>query len=148
VFKYLAVTKRSTDDHPIIAGPIFLHGNSDTETFYSFFQQLVGILHDTPSQPILGSDEKKAIRLAFLKAFPGASMMCCTRNLKKNVLDYLQDKCGAKGSDKTKITQAIFGQDGVSSDTDQLTFDHILMVGSWACFRTTSIPPSDQATSN
>ena len=49
VFKYLAVKRRSTDDHPIVAGPMFLHGNSDTETFYLFFQHIQGLLHDMPS---------------------------------------------------------------------------------------------------
>ena len=27
VFKHLAVKRRQTDDHPIFAGPMFLHGN-------------------------------------------------------------------------------------------------------------------------
>jgi hypothetical protein len=42
VFKNLALTQRATDDHPIFCGPIFLHGNSDTDTFFLFFFSTLG----------------------------------------------------------------------------------------------------------
>lgn len=37
VFKNLGVTRRSTKDHPLMIGPIFLHGNSEKETLFYFF---------------------------------------------------------------------------------------------------------------
>lgn len=37
VYKNLSVFRKGTEDHPIFIGPIFLHGNSDFETYGSFF---------------------------------------------------------------------------------------------------------------
>lgn len=52
VFKHLAVTRRDTNDHPIFAGPFYLHGNSDFLSYNSFFSHLAGKLrgnHHIPS---------------------------------------------------------------------------------------------------
>ena len=37
-FKNLSVKRKDTNDHPIFAGPMLLHGNSDLNTFRQFFQ--------------------------------------------------------------------------------------------------------------
>ncbi|XP_064098155.1 uncharacterized protein LOC135209391 [Macrobrachium nipponense] len=123
VFKNLAVRRRSTDDHPIMAGPIFLHGNSDTDTYFVFFQHLAGMLVDTDVHPVLGSDEEKAIRLAFQKAFPGASMICCTRHLRNNVNEFLKDKSGCNNATRKIITAKIFGEEGIVAADDDLSWE-------------------------
>ena len=63
-FRHLAVTNQKTHEPPIFAGPMFLHGNSNTSTFFLFFQHLAGLLQGTSSHPVIGSDEEKAIKVA------------------------------------------------------------------------------------
>ena len=63
-FKHLAVTRQATDDHPIFAGPMFLHGNSDFMSYHTFFSHLSALLSDCPSPPPLGSDDERAMKKA------------------------------------------------------------------------------------
>ena len=52
VFKNLAITRCDSNEHPILPGPLFLHGNSDYLTYLNFFSHLSGRLQGTPSQPM------------------------------------------------------------------------------------------------
>lgn len=94
VFKQLAVKRRDTGEHPLFVGPMFLHGNSDFETYHVFFLNLSAKLNGTPSSPVFGSDEEKAMKQAIKKAFPTASSLSCTRHLQQNVDRHIKDKIG------------------------------------------------------
>ncbi|GFO29255.1 hypothetical protein PoB_005576000 [Plakobranchus ocellatus] len=41
VYKCFALKRRSTNDHSIFCGPLLLHGNSDKDTFFSFFAPFI-----------------------------------------------------------------------------------------------------------
>ena len=58
-FKNLSVYEKVPGEHPIMLGPIFLHGNSDFDTFLLFFSHLYGALTvaGAKQQPIFGSDD-------------------------------------------------------------------------------------------
>jgi hypothetical protein len=86
-YKNLSLIKRQTRDHPIFIGPIFLHGNSDADTFLLFFQHLAGKLSSAGSPPTLGSDEEKAMRDALARAFPNSGRLICTLHAKKKKLE-------------------------------------------------------------
>ena len=108
VFKYLAVTRRDTGEHPIAVGPTFLHGNSDTETFFIFLQHLAGKLFGCHTQPTFGSDEESALTQAIEKSFPASQRLSCERHLKNNMKAFLSDKIGLAKKDRNKILHEVF----------------------------------------
>ena len=111
-------------EHPIMLGPIFLHGNSDFDTFFLFFNHLYGALTvaGAKQQPIFGSDDEKSLRMALIKAFPNAMKVNCTRHLQKNVVSYLRDKMGIKSKQRKFIIEAIFGEQGMAHAKDSIEF--------------------------
>jgi hypothetical protein len=123
VLKNLSVTKPSTDYHPLMLGPSFLYGNSDTETYFQFFHHLGGILGTDSKNLIVGSDEEKAIRNAIKQAFPDARRIICMRHLKNNVIDYCKDKVGLDSKTRQQVTDRLFGEDGVIEAHDRLQFE-------------------------
>jgi len=85
VYRNLAIQRAGSGDIPIFIGPIFIHGNSDFETYAQFFCALsVRFASCDCRQLRLGSDEEASIRKAMQHAFPSASLVCCTRHLKDN----------------------------------------------------------------
>ena len=84
VFKNIAVLRQRTGMYPIFCGPVFLRGNSDTETLFVFLQHLSGKFLSAMKPPVLGSD---AIGLAF----PNSPRLSCTQHLKENLKDYFVD---------------------------------------------------------
>lgn len=78
-FKHLAVTRKDTGDHPIFAGPMFIHGNSDYLTYSEFFSHPAAKLRGTPSQPIVGTDDEKAMKLAISDAFPKSAVYAISK---------------------------------------------------------------------
>ncbi|KAK7108117.1 hypothetical protein V1264_015910 [Littorina saxatilis] len=119
VYKNLAVKNRTTKEHPIFFGPLFLHGDSDTDTYFLFFQRLAGELAHCDQSPIWGSDEETAIRSAVIKAFPASIRLSCTLHLKKNLDAVLADKVGLPRSERKGIVNSIFTKRGfLASATD------------------------------
>ena len=78
VFKQLANTLIDTLNHPIFAGPMFLHGHSDYETYRQFFLHLASQLESCYLQPITGTDQEEAMCKAIAAAFPAATGLSCT----------------------------------------------------------------------
>ena len=62
VYKNLALYREGTQNHPIMMGPMFIHGTSDFETYGVFFDYLKRKLSQCSSPPVLGSDDEKAMR--------------------------------------------------------------------------------------
>ncbi|GFN82620.1 hypothetical protein PoB_000912600 [Plakobranchus ocellatus] len=91
VYKCLSVKRLRTDDFPVFCGPIFLHGNSDIETFFLFLHHLSGNLASCAQCPVLGSDGEKALRQAMSLAFPKSPRLAYA-HLKKNFRHALADK--------------------------------------------------------
>ena len=123
VFKNLAVKRRDTHEHPTFAGPLFLHGNSDYQTYLSFFSHLAGKLRETTSQPIVGTCDEIAMRLAAKTAFPDSSPLSCTRQLEQNVEEHLRDEIGISHIDRCAIQSSIFGPVGVTAAVDEIIFN-------------------------
>jgi hypothetical protein len=86
VYKNIALERVTTGQAPIFLGPIFLHGNSDFETFACFFAHLSARFVDSRFRELkIGSDEEASMRKAMKHSFPGARTIVCTRHLKDNM---------------------------------------------------------------
>ena len=116
--------KRDTNDHPLFIGPIFVHGNSDSATFHTYFTRLAAELCGCPSSRILGLDEEKALRKAMEMAFPDSEQIVCTWHLKNNSSDHLRDKVGIPSKQRKKIVQSVYGPQRITCADDEITFDH------------------------
>jgi len=116
--------RRKTDDEPIFFGPIFLHAESDFETFSIFFSHLSVAFHKSDTTQLrLGSDDEKALRKAMRHAFPKAQLIACTRHLKENASRVLQDTVGCDAATRSEIIARIFGDNGLENVTDLDDFD-------------------------
>lgn len=63
VFKNTSVKLRNSGDHPIFLEPVFLHGNSDFETYSTFFSKLASnFTNEELSHIIIGTDDELALR--------------------------------------------------------------------------------------
>ena len=86
VYRNLALQRIGSGDIPIFIGPIFIHGNSDFETYAHFFSYLSIRLASCDCRQLrLGSDEEASVRKAMRHTFSLASLVCCTRHLKENL---------------------------------------------------------------
>ena len=121
VFKNLSLRTRRLEaggmpgGMPIFFGPIFLHGNSDANTYSLFFTFLKMLLSDKISEgldPIFGSDEEQALRIGIQKAFPNSPILCCTRHLRQNLDANLSNNVGLNEKDRSYLTSAIFSTTG------------------------------------
>ncbi len=123
VFKHLGVTRKDTGTYPIFPGPIFLHGNSDVTTYMDFFSHLSTLLEGSPSTPVFGSDNEQALVNAISRAFPQSHRINCTRHLRTNMTDYLKDTAGMPSEMRQKISQSIFGPNGIVHAKTRGLFD-------------------------
>ncbi|XP_078689169.1 uncharacterized protein LOC144920713 [Branchiostoma floridae x Branchiostoma belcheri] len=125
-FKHLAVVKRDTGEHPIFFGPIYVHGGSKTLDYSAFFDHIRSKLGSTPSLPVVGSDNERALRLAVSRAWPGCHQLFCHRHIRKNCEDHLQKKIGMADSVKRPLISALFGTNGVTAAKTKVVFEERL----------------------
>ena len=92
-----------------------VHGNSDTQTYSTFFHFIRQEIEGAPKEPVIGSDEEMAIRIAAESVFPTRSLISCSRHLKSNMKVYLRDKLGAATRTQHNIVLAVFGPGGLTS---------------------------------
>ena len=123
VYKNLAVTRKTKGKHPVFFGPMFLHGNSDFETFATFFDHLATKLASLPNQAVIDSDDEKAMRKAIKHAFPRSTTITCERHLRNNVVDYLRDNLGINAKDRARLTKPIFDTDGIAQVNDNVLLE-------------------------
>ena len=123
-YKQTSVVRTRTEEPRIFFGPIFIHDNSDFESFGNFFFHLKMKLIETDcKQLVLGTDDEKALVKAIQTAFPESTHVLCSRHLKQNVIHKLQDDAVSK-SDRNVIIDKIFGDDGIVNADDTICFDH------------------------
>jgi hypothetical protein len=73
-YKQISVCKVTSKDPPIFIGPMFIHDNSDVETYGQFFSHLRLKLIDTPlDKMVIGTDDEKALVNAISTCFPDAT---------------------------------------------------------------------------
>ena len=87
-YKQLSVVRPDSDNKqsfPIFLGPVFLHDNSDFETYCAFFHHLKMKLIDMNlSKIVIGTNDEAARVKAITTAFPEGTHVLCTRHLRQN----------------------------------------------------------------
>ena len=122
-FKQTAVNMASTKQPPIFLGPLFIHDNSDFETFSVFFNHFrVKLISTDTNDLVFGTDEELALLNAITAAFPDSGHLLCTRHLRKNVNQQLIDECIDKKA-RESLIEDIFGQDRLINADDAICFD-------------------------
>ena len=121
-YKQTSVIRHDTNEHPIFLGPIFIHDNSDFESFGNFFFHLkMKLISKDLSPLIIGTDDEKAMVKAIVNVFPESTHVLCSRHLKQNVLHKLTDDAVSK-EDRNVIVNKIFGTNGISDADDTICF--------------------------
>jgi len=145
VYKNLALLRRRTNDFPIFAGPLYLHGHSDTATYSFFFSHLAVCLSDGTnnfSQLTMGSDEEAVLLKAIALAFNGVKQVTCTRHLRKNTGRKLDSLLGSRQPARGAVYNGLFGDSRIVMAADLITFNDAVV-----SFRTgplASAPPAFQ----
>ena len=112
-YKQLAVCKDGTSEPPLFIGPLFIHDNSDFDTYSNFFFNMRVKLNDVDTTKlVIGTDDERALVNAIKAAFPQSQHILCTRHLRQNASQKLTDDAVDK-YDKGKILDKIFGDDGL-----------------------------------
>lgn len=142
-YKNVKVLKRETLQNPIVLGPIFLHWDGETDSYFKFLNHLNSKL-SFPSGLKVGRDEEKAIKNAINQSFHKLCHLLCTKHLKDNVRRYLKDKdgCRAKERETIAIVKSIFGHDGLLNSDDSFSFESKpriwIVLPNFQIFKTTS----------
>lgn len=111
-YKQVTVDMQSTGEPPIFMGPLYIHDNSDYETYCNFFYHLKIKLSGTDtSRLIFSTDDEKALVNAITTSFPNSDHMLCKRHLYQNTKQKLVDDSVDK-ADRQKILDLIYGDNG------------------------------------
>ena len=112
-------------------GPVFIHQESDYETFHVFFSYVAGQLAQTKmklkgievtyDRTFFGTDEEKAMVLALESTFPSSPIVFCTRHIKKNVRNHLEKKTNRKMANK--IIDAIWNDKDCLLNSSKKNFE-------------------------
>ena len=122
-YKQLAVKRVTTDEPPLFFGPLYVHDNSDFESYSTFFSHLKTKLPgvDT-SKLVIGTDDERALVNAITSSFSDANHVLCTRHMRQNVNQKLTDAAVDK-SDRQMLLNKIFGEDGIINADDTVCFE-------------------------
>ena len=134
-----ALSRSSTGSSPHFFGPIFIHGQSDTDTYNYFFGRLASRLQDMDFHQLrLGLDDEFAMRKSLAFCFRGAALLACTQHLKRNTEHCVRETAGLSSSDRNRFVYAIFGDAGLTSCRDVASFD--AAVARFRCSHLTDAP--------
>ncbi|XP_052219033.1 uncharacterized protein LOC127836436 [Dreissena polymorpha] len=125
VYKSLKVVRKGTGEPPIMLGPMMLHWDGTTKTYYRFFSFLRGILDlDLQSiEMLIGTDDEKAMTNAIDSVFPEAKRRLCTKHIKDNLLRQMTHKIPKDEKERNEIVNEIFGPNGVACADTSAMFD-------------------------
>ena len=124
-YKQLSVYRPGGDEctAPIFLGPVFLHDNSDFETYCTFFHHLKMKLIDANlTKLVIGTDDEAAMVKAITTAFPESTHILCTRHLRENTNQKLLDDAVDK-TERKDILDRIYGKDGILHADDTICFE-------------------------
>ena len=85
-YKQLTVNRTSTSEPPLFFGPVYMHNNSDFESYSDFFNHLkVKLATNDTNNMVIRTDDERAMVNAITSSFPNSKHILCTRHLKQNV---------------------------------------------------------------
>ena len=122
-YKQMTVNRTRTNEPPLFLGPLFIHDNSDFDTYSHFFHHLkIKLLDTNLSKLVIGTDDEKALVKAITTMLPESTHVLCTRHLKENARQKLTDDA-VDVQNRTDILRKIFGQDGIANADDTISFE-------------------------
>ena len=122
-YKQLAVKRDTTGEPPLFFGPMYIHDNSDFESYATFFSHIKTKLSGVDTRKlVIGTDDEKAMVNAITSSFPDSHHILCTRHLRQNVNQKLTDAAVDK-SDKNMLIEKMFGDEGIINSDDTVCFE-------------------------
>jgi len=131
VYKHPALVRKSTGESPLFVGPMLIHGRSLTEDYDSFFSHVANKLCIAGSL-LFGTDGEKAMTNAITRCFPNATLLLCTRHLKRNIKDFM-DKIGIARKERNVNINKIFDHGGLLKSADEVTFENAVQTITQSC---------------
>ena len=127
------VRSNNSSEHPLFLGPIYLHRDATFEAYHTFFSSVKatlcksfdvqGIEVSIGKNIVFGSDEEQALTKAIESVFPSSLRTLCNKHLKENVIAYMANEAGVRQKHRIRITEKIFGDDGLSTADDSALFE-------------------------
>ena len=121
--------RKSTQNHPVMLGPVFLHWDGLYPTYHAFFSHLRSQIDDSINgievggrNLLVGSDEEKALTKAIQQSFPSSHHILCRRHIEENVKRHLRRKVGANDKQIKAVMSDIFGDNGLLAADDEYEF--------------------------
>ncbi|XP_076030215.1 uncharacterized protein LOC143018598 [Oratosquilla oratoria] len=133
VYKSKRLLRKSSQENPVMLGPIYLHWNATFFTYSRFFTHISAKLEEKGmknldsitlglSDLIIGSDEELALNKAMKYSFPGTKLLLCTRHLEENAKRHLSAE-SMEQSKKEETMNEIFGRNCLLTMDDSYEFD-------------------------
>ena len=126
-YKHLMLVN-SSQQHPVMAGPIFIHQRKDFASFNYFASTLVCFEKLLKDICAFGTDGDPALIEAFSHAFPNAKQLRCFIHMKQNISSKLKDR-GLPSSVIQEFICDIFGkryvgtyEEGLVDSIDAIAF--------------------------
>ena len=121
--------RKSTQNHPVMLGSVFLHWDGLYPTYHAFFSHLRSQIDDSINgievggrNLLVGSDEEKALTKAIQQSFPSSHHILCRRHIEENVKRHLRRKVGANDKQIKAVMSDIFGDNGLLAADDEYEF--------------------------
>jgi len=123
-YRNQALNRPTSGSSPNFFGPMFIHGQSDTDTYNYFFGRIASKLQDMDFQQLrLGLDDEFAMRKSLAFCFRGAALLACNQHLQRNTEHCARDSVGLSSTQRHHFVHAIFGDAGLTSCSDVASFD-------------------------
>lgn len=84
-YKNHSLVRKSTNEPPIFAGPLYIHSYGLFDSYFPFFSHLSMKLQKQENLKI-GSDDEAALVNAIEAAFNSVTLVKCTKHLKGNTI--------------------------------------------------------------
>ena len=123
IFKNLAFFK--SKQNPLFVGPMYLHENADYFSYITFFAHLASEIGESHSQLIIKSEGKEMCK-AFSCVFPNGYDVSFVHHMQKDLLSYLKKQRGIQPKMKNALKVLLFGENGIITCKDSVTFTHLL----------------------
>jgi len=123
-YRHQALNRPTTGSSPNFFEPMFIHRQSDTDTYSYFLGSITSKFQDMDFQQLhLGLDDEFATRKSLAFCFRGAALLDCTQHLQRNTEHSARDSVGLSSSQSHHFVHAIFGDAGLTSCSDVASFD-------------------------
>ena len=121
--------RKTTQNHPVMLGPVFLHWDGLYPTYHAFFSHLRSQIDDSINgievggrNLLVGSDEEKALTKAIQQSFPSSHHILCRHHIEENIKRHIRRKVGANDKQIKAVMSDIFGDNGLLAADDEYEF--------------------------